>query len=74
MSAALTIRELTLQLARLPQTARVLINNQSGLPFTYAVTGAVSAQHFDVGHLFDKSIEPPAESDCVYLTITIEAP
>lgn len=71
MSAALTVEQLIEQLAQLPQAARVLINNQSGLPFTYAVTGIVSAQQFDVAHLFDKEAAPP-EADCVYLLIKIE--
>ena len=70
--SALTIEQMTQQLSQYPADARVLIYNQSGLPFTYAVTGIISAAGFNVSHLFDKDVAPPPEDECVYLLIRIE--
>lgn len=70
-SNPLTKAQLIKALKPYPDNHPVIVHNQAGLPLTYAVTGVMGDQDFNVAHLFDQSIEPP-ESAAIYLLIKIE--
>jgi hypothetical protein len=68
----LSVEDLIKQLKRLPnKKLPVAINNQTGLPFNYLVTGVVSASNYDVAHLFDQT-RPLPTAECIYLLVKIE--